>query len=79
MPDLKKLTSAAQSTLNRFRLEKKMAAVVGGSQGLGQAMALALAAAGADVCVVGLGGENLSGPPKRSIPSAARACGSRRT
>jgi 2-dehydro-3-deoxy-D-gluconate 5-dehydrogenase len=59
MQALKELTSAAQSTLNRFRLDKKMAAVVGGSQGLGQAIALALAAAGADVCVVGLGEENL--------------------
>jgi len=33
--------------------------VVGGNKGLGQAMALALAAAGADVCVVGRGPEGL--------------------
>lgn len=59
MSDLEHLTHSAGSTLNRFRLEGKSALVVGGSQGLGQAMALALAAAGADVCVVGLGEENL--------------------
>jgi len=59
MSDLDELTALARTTLNRFRLDKKVATVVGGSQGLGQAMALALAAAGADVCVVGLGEENL--------------------
>ena len=59
MSELPKLTNLAYTTLNRFRLDQKVAAVIGGSQGLGQAMALALAAAGADVCVVGLGEENL--------------------
>jgi 2-deoxy-D-gluconate 3-dehydrogenase len=59
MSELEQLTDLARSTLNRFRLDKKAALVVGGSQGLGQAMALALAAAGADVGVVGLGEENL--------------------
>jgi 2-deoxy-D-gluconate 3-dehydrogenase len=59
MSELEQLTDLAKSTLNRFRLDQKAALVVGGSQGLGQAMALALAAAGADVCVVGLGEENL--------------------
>jgi len=59
MSDLKELAGLARSTPDRFRLDKKVAVVVGGSQGLGQAMALALAAAGADVCVVGLGEENL--------------------
>lgn len=59
MSELDELASLARSTLNRFRLDKKVAMSVGGSQGLGQAMALALAAAGADVCVVGLGEENL--------------------
>ncbi|MBP1722394.1 MAG: kduD [Deltaproteobacteria bacterium] len=59
MSELESLTQSAASTLNRFRLEGKSAVVVGGSQGLGQAMALALASAGADVCVVGLGEENL--------------------
>lgn len=59
MSELEQLTKLAASTINRFRLDGKVAMVVGGSQGLGQAMALALAAAGADVCVVGLGTANL--------------------
>jgi NAD(P)-dependent dehydrogenase (short-subunit alcohol dehydrogenase family) len=59
MSELDTLANLARSTLNRFRLDKKVAMSVGGSQGLGQAMALALAAAGADLCVVGLGEENL--------------------
>jgi 2-deoxy-D-gluconate 3-dehydrogenase len=57
--ELEKLTSQAASTPDRFRLEGKVALVVGGNQGLGQAMALALAAAGADVCVVARGPEGL--------------------
>jgi 2-deoxy-D-gluconate 3-dehydrogenase len=52
MTDLAQLTNLASSTLERFRLDKKVALVVGGSRGLGQAMALALSSAGADVCVV---------------------------
>jgi 2-deoxy-D-gluconate 3-dehydrogenase len=59
MSELEQLTKLAASTLHRFRLDGKVGMVVGGSQGLGQAMALALAAAGAEVCVVGLGAENL--------------------
>ena len=59
MSELEQLTNLAKSTLNRFRLDRKVAMVVGGSQGLGQAMSLALGAAGADVCIVGLGAENL--------------------
>ena len=55
MSDLDKLIGLAPSTLERFRLDGKVALVVGGTRGLGQAMALALAAAGADVCVVGRG------------------------
>lgn len=43
-----------------FSLNDKKAVVVGGNKGLGQAMALALAAAGADVCVVARGPEGLS-------------------
>jgi NAD(P)-dependent dehydrogenase (short-subunit alcohol dehydrogenase family) len=54
MSDLQKVVGLATSTLDRFRLNGKAAVVVGGTRGLGQAMALALAAAGADVCVVGL-------------------------
>ena len=48
MSDLDKLIKQAPSTLDRFRLDKKVALVVGGNRGLGQAMAMALAAAGAD-------------------------------
>jgi 2-deoxy-D-gluconate 3-dehydrogenase len=59
MTEIEKLINQATSTLDRFRLDGKVALVVGGSKGLGQAMALALAAAGADVCVVGRGPEGL--------------------
>ncbi|MBN1584635.1 MAG: glucose 1-dehydrogenase [Anaerolineae bacterium] len=45
--------------MDRFRLDGKVALVVGGTKGLGQAMALALAAAGADVCVASRGPEGL--------------------
>ena len=54
--DLERLvTSAPSTTLDRFRLDGKVALVVGGNKGLGQAMALALAAAGADVAVAARG------------------------
>jgi 2-deoxy-D-gluconate 3-dehydrogenase len=59
MSELERIVNLAHSTLNRFRLDQRIAMVVGGSQGLGQGMALALAAAGADVCLVGLGAKNL--------------------
>lgn len=55
MPDLDRLIEQAPSTLDRFRLDGKHAIVVGGNRGLGQAMAMGLAAAGADVCVVARG------------------------
>lgn len=55
MSDLDKIMALVPSTLDRFRLDGKAALVVGGNKGLGQAMALALAAAGADVCVVARG------------------------
>jgi 2-deoxy-D-gluconate 3-dehydrogenase len=55
MSDLDKLIELAPSTLDRFRLDDRAALVIGGTRGLGQAMAMALAAAGADVCVVGRG------------------------
>jgi NAD(P)-dependent dehydrogenase (short-subunit alcohol dehydrogenase family) len=55
MTDLEKLMSQVASTLDRFRLDGKAALVVGGNKGLGQAMALALAAAGADVCIAARG------------------------
>jgi len=57
--ELDKLTQQAPSTLDRFRLDNKTAITVGGNQGLGQAMAMALAAAGADVCIVARGPEGL--------------------
>jgi NAD(P)-dependent dehydrogenase (short-subunit alcohol dehydrogenase family) len=55
MSDLDKVIELAPSTLDRFRLDGKVALVVGGTKGLGQAMAVALAAAGADVCIAGRG------------------------
>jgi 2-deoxy-D-gluconate 3-dehydrogenase len=55
MSDLEKAYELAPSTLDRFRLDGKVALVVGGTKGLGMAMALALAAAGADVCVASRG------------------------
>ena len=55
MSDLDKLIELAPGTIDRFRLDGKVALVVGGSKGLGQSMALGLAAAGADVCVASRG------------------------
>ncbi len=55
MSDLDKIMALVPSTLDRFCLDGKVALVVGGNKGLGQAMGLALAAAGADVCVVARG------------------------
>ena len=59
MSDLDKIMASVRTTLDRFRLDGKAALVVGGNKGLGQAMALALAAAGADTCIVGRGPEGL--------------------
>ncbi len=59
MPDLDIVKKLAPTTLDRFRLDDRTAIVVGGNKGLGQSMALALAAAGADVCVVGRGPDGL--------------------
>ncbi len=55
MTDLAELAARAAQTPVLFRLEGRVALVVGGTRGLGQAMALALAAAGADVCIAGRG------------------------
>ncbi len=59
MTDLDSLAAQAAPILSRFRLHGRAALVVGGNKGLGQAMALALAAAGADVCVVARGPQGL--------------------
>jgi 2-deoxy-D-gluconate 3-dehydrogenase len=59
MSDLDVLKRMAPATLDRFRLDDKAALVVGGNKGLGQSMAMALAAAGAEVCVVGRGPDGL--------------------
>jgi 2-deoxy-D-gluconate 3-dehydrogenase len=45
-------------TLDLFRLDGRVALVTGGDKGLGQAMAVALAQAGADVAIVSRSGEN---------------------
>jgi 2-deoxy-D-gluconate 3-dehydrogenase len=60
MSDLDRIRKLAPSTLDRFRLDGQAALVVGGTKGLGQAMALALAAAGADVCAASRGPEGLT-------------------
>lgn len=57
---LSALIKSAQSCQSLFSLSRKTALVVGGTKGLGQAMAIALAASGADVCVVSRGPDGLS-------------------
>ncbi|PID57076.1 2-deoxy-D-gluconate 3-dehydrogenase [candidate division KSB3 bacterium] len=59
MHALTKIRDRAQDVLQRFDLHGKSAVVIGGNKGLGQAMALALASAGADVCVAARGPEGL--------------------
>jgi gluconate 5-dehydrogenase len=50
----------AVGVLDRFRLDGKVAFVTGGSRGLGRAMALALAEAGADVAITGRAAADLA-------------------
>lgn len=57
--NLDNLLERARQTPDLFRLDGRVALVVGGTKGLGQAMALALAAAGADVCVASRGPSGL--------------------
>jgi len=57
--ELARLTEAVRAVPSLFRLDERAALVVGGTKGLGRAMALALAAAGADVCVASRGPEGL--------------------
>src|SRR5687768_11603392 len=45
-------TDASPSVLDRFRLDGQVAIVTGAARGLGQAIALALASAGADLALV---------------------------
>jgi len=54
-PTLADVQAQAKNVPQRFDLAGKVAVVVGGTRGLGQGMALALASAGADVCIVGRG------------------------
>jgi NAD(P)-dependent dehydrogenase (short-subunit alcohol dehydrogenase family) len=60
MDELHDLLGKARGAAGRFSLAGKRALVIGGNRGLGQAMALALASAGADVCVAGRGPEGLA-------------------
>jgi len=55
MDDLGRLVKQAVAVPSSFRLDGRVAIVVGGTRGLGQAMALGLASAGADVCIGGRG------------------------
>jgi len=55
MSELDQLKGIAPGALDRFRLDGKVALVVGGTRGIGAAMALGLANAGADVCVASRG------------------------
>ena len=53
--NLDDLTKLAPAIPDLFRLDGKVALVIGGTRGLGQAMAIAMASAGADICIVGRG------------------------
>jgi NAD(P)-dependent dehydrogenase (short-subunit alcohol dehydrogenase family) len=55
MTDIDRIMRVAPNVRGLFDLSGKVALVVGGTRGLGQAMALALGGAGADICVIGRG------------------------
>ncbi len=58
--ELEQLATDARNAPSMFSLAGRTALVVGGNKGIGQAMALALAAAGADVCIAGRGPSGLN-------------------
>jgi 2-deoxy-D-gluconate 3-dehydrogenase len=60
LSELDRLVEQARGVPDRFSLSGKKALVVGGNKGLGQAMAFALAASGADVCVAARGPDGLA-------------------
>lgn len=71
------LRGKLDSLMAQFSLEGRVALVTGGSQGLGRGIALALAAAGADVCpvsrtqsAVDAVGEEIRSLGRRSLPMA---------
>ena len=77
MDELDDLIGKARGAAGSFSLTGKRALVVGGNRGLGQAMALALASAGADVCVAGRGPEGAPGrrkPSRRQRVQPFRCC-----
>ncbi|MBA7544142.1 2-dehydro-3-deoxy-D-gluconate 5-dehydrogenase [subsurface metagenome] len=55
MPGTEKIKTLKSNIMDSFFLNEKIAIVIGGNKGLGQSMALALAGAGANVCIVGRG------------------------
>lgn len=59
MTELQELTAKAKDFPAMFSLKGRSALVVGGNKGLGQAMSLALAAVGADVCIAARGPDGL--------------------